>query len=356
MIESGAGPRGGVVAQRAGSGEGRRDMVGIGRALVIPLVAGIAGSRRSRKLAVDMAAGARHGGMRSRQGEAGGVVIEAGRNPGGGAMAHLALLGKAGSRVVGIVGVLEILQMAGNAGSAEISELSTHVAGLALQRGMGAGQGEAGEGVVELGIRPGSRAVADGAVGGEAGGGMIGTGCFLEISHMARRAGGRHRRVAAVHVALSAGYLHVRSGQRPARHRMIEVHVHPRAGVVAGSAAGGKSRRDVVGIAGCGPVLGMATQAIHRRAFKPSAGVTSIAIEGGVHAGQREPGKAQVIELGPEPGIHAVAFLAGVGKSGGGVVGVGGLPKLGRVATEAIGGKPLKLTDGSVFMATVALQ
>lgn len=109
MVEGGARPRSRVVAQRAGSGESRCQVVGIGGALIILLVAGVAVRRRVRVLAIDVAAGAGHSGVRAGQREAGGVVIEAGRNPRCRVVAHLALLREPGGRVVRIVGVLEIL-------------------------------------------------------------------------------------------------------------------------------------------------------------------------------------------------------------------------------------------------------
>ena len=315
VIEGGTRPRGGVVAQRAGGGERRRDVVGVGGALVILLVAGVAGRGRVCVLPVDMATGAGHGGVRPGQGEAGGVVIEAGRNPGCGAVAHLALLREARGRVIGIIGVLKILQVAGDTGRAQVGELPIRMAALALQRGVRPGEGETGQRVVELSIGPGSCAVADGAVRRESGGGVIGIRRLLEVRHVARRTGGRHGAVAAVDMALRAGHLHVRAGQRPACHGMVKIHVHPRTGAVAGGATGGKSRRDVIGIVGCGPILGVATQAIHRRALEAPSGMTGVAVQRGVHAGERKAGEPQMIKFRPEPRIHAVAFLAGTGES-----------------------------------------
>lgn len=138
-------------------------------------------------------------------------------------------------------------------------------------------------------------------------------------------------------MALRAGHFHVRARQRPARHGVVKVHVHPRSGVVAGGATGGKAGINVIGITGCGPVLSVAAQAIHGRSLEAPAGVTGVAIQGGMHASKRKPGEAQMVEFRPEPGIHAVTFLAGSGKSGSRVIGVAGLLELGRVATETVG-------------------
>lgn len=227
VIESGPRPRSCVVAQRAVGGEGCCHVVGIGGALVILLVAGIAGCRRSYELIINVATGAGHGGVRAGQGEAGQVVVKAGRHPRRGGMAHLALLREAGGRVIGIVGVLEILQVARNAQRAEVGELPADVAGLALQCGMRAGEGETAQRVVELRIRPGDGAVANGAVRGESAGHVIRIVSFLKIRHVAGRAGGRHRRVAAVDMALRARHFRVRPAQQPSCHGMVEIHVHP---------------------------------------------------------------------------------------------------------------------------------
>ncbi len=135
-------PRCGVVAQRAGGGEGRRRVVGIGGALIIRLVTGEAVRGRSCKLPVDMATGAGHGGVRAGQREGRGVVIKARGSPGRRGVAHLALLREPRCRVVRIIGALEILQVAGHALGAQIRELPARVASLALQGGVRSREGE----------------------------------------------------------------------------------------------------------------------------------------------------------------------------------------------------------------------
>lgn len=303
------------MAQGAGSGESRRHVVGIGSALIIPLVAGVAVRRRSRILAIDVAAGAGHGGMGAGERKTGAVVIETGRNPRRRVVAYLALLRKPGGCVVRIVGVLEILEVTGHAQGTEIRKLSAHMAGLALQRGMRAGEWKTAQSVVEGGVSPGNRAVADGAIRREPAADVVGVGRLLKIGHVARRTRGRHGRVTAVYMALRAGHLGMRAAQRPAGHGVIEVHVHPRTGVVAGGAVGGKSGGDVIGIAGGGPIFCVAAQAVYRRALEAAAYVAGGAVQRGMHAGEGKPGEAQVIKLRSEPGVHAVALLAGSGKT-----------------------------------------
>lgn len=190
------------MARLAGGGEGRGHVIGVGGALVILLVAGVAGGGCSGELIVNVAAGAGHGDVRAGQREGRRVVVEAGRSPGRGAVAHLAGLREPRRRVIRVVRILEILQVAGNACRAQIRKLSAHVARLALQCGVRASKGEAAERMVEFRIGPRNRAVANGAISGEPSGHVIGVGRLLKIRHVARGAGRGHGRVTAVDVAL----------------------------------------------------------------------------------------------------------------------------------------------------------
>ena len=101
-------PRRGVVAQRAGGGEGRRRVIGISSALVIRLVAGVAVRRCSCIPPVNVATGAGHGRMCPGKRPTSRAVIETGRNPRRRGVAHLALLREASRCVVRIIGVLKI--------------------------------------------------------------------------------------------------------------------------------------------------------------------------------------------------------------------------------------------------------
>lgn len=356
VIKGGSCPRSGVVAQRAGGGEGRRGVVGISGALIIRLMAGVAVRGRSRKLAVNVATGAGHGGVRAGQREGCGVVVEARGRPGRRRMAHLTLLREPSCCVIRVIGVLEVLQVAGHALSAQVGELPARVAALALQGGVRPRKREPAQRVVERRIGPGNCAVADGTIGGESAGNVVRVSGLLEICHVARRARGRHRRIAAVHVALRAGQLGVRAAQRPSRHGMVEVHVHPRTGVMAAATTGGESGIDVIGIVGRSPVLGVATQAVHGRAFEAATYVARGAVQRGVHAGEGKTGKAQVVEFGSEPGIHAVACLAGSRETRSRVIGIAGLLELRPMAAQTVGGEPLELAHRGVLVAAVALQ
>lgn len=125
---------------------------------------------------------------------------------------------------------------------------------------------------------------------------------------------------------------------------------------MAARTTGGETGVNVIGIVGGGPILGVAAQAIHGRALEAAAHVACRAVQRGVHAGQSKAGEAQVVKLGAEPGIHAVAFLAGGGETGSRVIGIAGLLELGGMTAQAISGESLELTHGGVLMAAIALQ
>lgn len=125
---------------------------------------------------------------------------------------------------------------------------------------------------------------------------------------------------------------------------------------MATGATGRKTRLDVIGIIRGGEILGMAAHAISRSSLEIAARVARRALQVGMHAGQGKAGKAQVIKLGTEPRVHAVARLASRGETGGGMVGIGGLLELGGMATDAIGGESLELAHRRILVAAVALQ
>lgn len=99
----------------------------------------------------------------------------------------------------------------------------------------------------------------------------------------------------------------------------------------------------------------MAAHAIGRRAFKSSTGVAGIAVERGVGAHQGEPGELQVVELGPEPVVHAVALLAAGRETTAHVTGFGGLKVL-RVARITLRRESLELAHGGALVARSTIQ
>jgi len=202
VVERGAQPSGRAVALGAGLRKADLDVVGILGAVEIFQMATDAVGGRALVLSAHVAGRALQRGMGAGERKAGAVVIETGRNPRCRVVAYLALLRESGRSVVRVIGVLEILQVAGHAQGAEIRKLTARVAGLALQRGVPTRERETTQRVVECGIGPGNRAVADGAIRGESAGDVVRVVCFLEVCHVAGRTRGRHRRIAAIDVAL----------------------------------------------------------------------------------------------------------------------------------------------------------
>jgi|SRR6516162_1964726 len=104
------------MANRAGGRESRRDVIRVVGSRVLGLMAAIAVGGNRSVVVLEMTIRARHRGMRPRQREDGVVVIERRRAPGGGAMAHVALLREVYRRVVRIVRCRIVSQVARYAG------------------------------------------------------------------------------------------------------------------------------------------------------------------------------------------------------------------------------------------------
>ena len=100
---------------------------------------------------------------------------------------------------------------------------------------MGAGKREFRKGVViEVCIRPGCRGVADGAIGGEPGLGVIGIRGALVILGVAGIAIGGSARELAVDMAERAGDADMGAGQGEWSFRMVKNSARPTHGGVAG--------------------------------------------------------------------------------------------------------------------------
>jgi len=84
--------------------------------------------------------------------------------------------------------------------------------------------------------------------------------------------------------------------------------------------------------------------------------VSASARRHGVQAGQREIRHRIVIELRVQPVIGAVAGIAGDGKLGGYVVGIGGSVVVGLMAGVALDRHRLKLAVGGILVAGVAIH
>ena len=114
VIESCGLPSGGIVTRIAGLRESAGNVVGICGSLKILEVARNAGGRGQVVIVVDVAVSAspRRDGVRTREREVDGVVVEACRRPACSGVARFASLREPARNVVGVRGSLEILQVA----------------------------------------------------------------------------------------------------------------------------------------------------------------------------------------------------------------------------------------------------
>src|SRR5581483_1674300 len=118
---------------------------------------------------------------------------------------------------------------------------------------------------------------------------------------------------------------------------MVEVRRLPGRGVMATLAGLGEVRLHVIGILCALKIFQVTTHAVRRGAFVFSADMACVAVQRGVRAGKRKPGELQVIEGSAEPGIGAMALLAGDRKSSLNVTGAGGRLVIIGVAGIALG-------------------
>ena len=132
-------------------------VIRIGGALKIFHVTGGAVCRSAGILSVHVTLGTGHRDVRTGQRKLGkGVVIESRRLPGGRGVAALACLRESSLHVIRVCRLLEIGKVTADASRGCTRELASDMAGGAVQRNVGAGQGEAGHfQVVELGAGPG---------------------------------------------------------------------------------------------------------------------------------------------------------------------------------------------------------
>ena len=155
--------------------------------------------------------------MRAGQGETRGRVVEVRSGPRRCVVALLAGLGKSRLYVIGIGGALEIRQVARHTGCIGTGQvvITIHVALYALQRGMRAGQGEAGGGMIKRRITPRGRGVALLAGLREIRLHVVRIGGALEVLQMAAHTSrvGAGQVVIVVDVALHALHGRVRAGQ-----------------------------------------------------------------------------------------------------------------------------------------------
>ena len=277
------------MAGGAGGRPAGGDMVGIGGAGEVRFVAGIAIGRCAGKDVIDVAEIAGDGDVGAGEREGRVVVVEGCAGPRGCGVACVAGGGESRCGMGGVGGAVPVCLMAAVAGCGQGCVVVIGVALSAGQRSMCAGERECSVVVVEGRGAPAAGGVADGAVGGEAGGDVIGVGGAVEISLMAGVAGGGSGCVAVVGVALDAGERGVNAGERIVGvDGVIEVDGRPVGCVVAGVAGGGESSRSMSRVGGSVPVCLVTAEAGGGQSCVVVIGVALDAGQRGVCAGQRK--------------------------------------------------------------------
>ena len=139
--------------------------------------------------------------------------------------------------------------------------------------------------------------------------------------------------------------------------RMIKFRAQPGGGAVALCARLRESDLEVIGILGAVIVLEVTADATGRRALELAPDMARIAVQGGMCAGEGKAGESQVIEGRSCPRIHRPVALLAVGREvQGHVTGRFRTGERSHVATDAIGGQPLELSDRGAFMTGLAIR
>ena len=267
VIEGGAQPVSGRVAQRTILREAGCDVIRIGGGLIFLEVAGITSGAESFVNSARMAlhtsrrrvlAGEREGGLRG--------VVERSPSPIRGGVAELAILRESSRGMVRIGGALVVLQVARIASGAEAFVDSARMALDATRRRVLPSERECGLGsVIEFRSGPIDRSVALRAILREASSGMVRIGGALVVLQVAGIASGGQRGVLAAGMALSASRGGVCAGQRKFGGAVIKGGRHPCRGGVAELAILRESGGSVIRIGGALKIFQMARSAGGRR-------------------------------------------------------------------------------------------
>ena len=252
VIEGGAQPVDGRMAQRTILRKPGGGVIRIGGALIVLQVARITSGAEplvnSARMALHASgrrvlAGKRERGLRG--------VVEGGSSPIRGGVAELAILRKSSRRVIRIVRALVIGQVARIASRAEAFVDSARMALEASRRHMLAGQRERGlRGVIEFRSAPIDGGVALRAILRKPGSRMIRIGGALVVLQMTRIASHGQRGVLAAGMALHACSSDMRAGEWKLSRTVIKGGRHPRGSGVAQLAVLRESRGGVMRIGG----------------------------------------------------------------------------------------------------------
>ena len=330
-------------------------VVGIVRILVVSQMASHARGAGQTIISVRVALCTLHARMEAGKRPTCSRVIECGRSPVRGAVAHFALLREACRNVIRIVRPLEIFKMATHARRDGDVVVSIDVALSTLQRGMSSGQRERGLGMVERRRLPGCCRVAHIALLRNARGNVVWIRRALIVLQVTRDTDCGSQIEISIRVALIALQLRVSTSEGEAHRVMIEVCGLPRRGCVAFLAGLGKPQCDVIWIVRLLKIGQVAAYACRRRALVLSTGVACRAVERSVHSGKRKASDPQMIELRAKPGVNRVALLTLHGKSGGDVIRLRGLLIGALVAGITLDGKSLELPDRLALVAVRAV-
>ncbi len=149
------------VAHRALLGNSCREMIGVGRTLIIFQVTRHTDCGGQIEVAIRVALIALQLRVPACEGKTDGIVIEIRRLPGSGRMAFLASLRKAQCDVIGIARLLKIWQVAANAGCGRALVLPADMACRAVEAGMHPGKGKSSElQMIEFSAQPSVDGVA----------------------------------------------------------------------------------------------------------------------------------------------------------------------------------------------------
>lgn len=169
------------------------------------------------------------------------------------------------------------------------------MAPLAFYLGMSAGELERSQAVIEAGALPAIRCMADLAILTEA--------CLVSVVlGVAGEAVLRSALKHIVDVARLAIDLGMRAGERESSQAVVEICAFPPIRGMADLAV--LTEATLVGI-----ILGVAGEAVLRRALKHIVDVAPLAFDLGMRAGERESSQA-VVEADTLPAIRSMAFLA----------------------------------------------
>ncbi len=283
-------------------------------------------------------------------------VVESRPQPVDGCVALRTIKRKSGCGMVRIIRALIILQMTVVAGGTERSVLAARVALLTCGRGVRASQRKPRGVVIEGRRRPVRGSVAKLAALRKSGGRVVrgvGSLVILQMAGNAIRAdvGERTRRV-----ALRTGDRGMRSGERECRQVMVKRRAQPGGRVVASGAVMRKSSRDVVRVGRLREIGKVTAGAIRCYSLETVPGVTRVAGERLMGAGQSKIREAAVIEARDLPAVRVMAGFAGGREAGGDVIQNAILLEIASVATDALRAEAHILAHGRAAVAGVARQ